>query len=246
MNNTDFMNMYDDYLAHRWVTSKDKAKAEAQKRAETEYNKEYYRKHHEEIQARQRARRSVKRTGRLLTPDEALSDLNKRQRQIEKQNFDNSMAGQIYQNRIKAYVAQGMSEEDAKKQVNSERLSAQAEQMDVDRRNAIARRTARAQGENIRASEAYKKQQAALRKRSESDTKASNAQMEAAERRRATSQTTEAKIKRSIDKAAKRVSNVVNGAKASVQKAKDYYSNTSASISRISDFTKKTINKYFG
>lgn len=253
MDNMEFKSVYSDYLAHKWVTSKDKAKAEAQKRAEQEYNKKYYREHKQEIidqRRKQQAANDLNRYNRNFTPEEALADLNSRQTNTktptQSKLFGGGMADTIYQNRVKMYQAQGMSNEDAKKKVNNERLSAIAEQMDVDRRNAIAKRTGLAQGKGTRASEAYKKQQSTLKRRSESDTKTSIAQAEAAGRRRAASQTTEAKIKRSIDRAAKRVSDVVNGGKASVQKAKDYYNSAKASISRISDFTKKTINKYFG
>lgn len=45
MTNEEFLEMYDDYLQHGWVTSKIAAIAARQKERERQYNKNYYRLH---------------------------------------------------------------------------------------------------------------------------------------------------------------------------------------------------------
>ena len=45
MTNEQFLEMYDDYLEHGWVTSKIAAIAARQKERERQYNKNYYRLH---------------------------------------------------------------------------------------------------------------------------------------------------------------------------------------------------------
>lgn len=252
MNNSDFTNIYSSYLAHKWVTSKDKTKAEQQKRAEQAYNKKYYEEHRNELLRKARAG-SGTGGSRPLTREEATAKLNQQIEDLDKYyklNPQASMADQIAERKL---IQQGMSKEDAREQVRKDRVSQLAKDAFTDLRNARASSTAIAKGKDIRKSydatvQKYKDthQKATLLKRSTQDTNASIAQAQAAKTRRSNFTSTENKIKRSINRSVKKVANIINGTKASVQKATDYYNNTKASINRITDFTKKTINKYFG
>lgn len=257
MNNTDFMDLYDNYLAHRWVTSKDAQKAAQQKAQEKAYNKRYYEEHKSELLAKTRAGAGKRGP---LSRDEANAKFDKQIEDLStyyKLNPKANMADQIAVNKL---VSGGMSKEDAREQVRKQRLSQIADDMVIESRNQRMAATARAQGEQIRKNyEAAQKSYAEKERQkqnvidiAERNAKVSNAQAAAtrnrklyAQARYAESKTTEAKIKKSIEKVAKKVSNVINSGKAAVQDVKDFYNNAKADIKRASDFIKEINEKYF-
>ena len=59
MTNDEFMNMYGNYLEHKWVSSKDATKADQQKKMEQAYNAKYYKEHREEILNNRRREQSI-------------------------------------------------------------------------------------------------------------------------------------------------------------------------------------------
>jgi hypothetical protein len=194
MTHDEFMNNYGGYLEHKWVTSKDKAKAEAQKRAETAYNAEYYRKNKERILAQQRAHRSGARSGNLLTSEEALNALNRQQLSLEG-GFGPKLGNHpelsetekgIREQQIREMMRRAplLSRNKAEILWENKRAREQREQRDIDVRNERMKTTGLNQGAQQRASVNYNIQNRTLSKRSSSDTAASEAQANARNPRR--------------------------------------------------------------
>lgn len=236
MDNNEFMGMYSNYLAHRWVTSTDAALRKKQEERQRQYNAEYYRKH---------------RGSRLLTPDEARNELDAQTgaylvgpRRPGDTRGMSEQEKKIHDARIAEIKRRAplYTDEDAERALARMTQNETKERADVAARNARARQTAQNQTASARASAEYDKQKRSLNRVSDRDVQASRAQVKAAEARRAKSQTTEEKIKRGVRK----VASVIDSGIAKVQKAKDAYNKTAASGKRIMDFTKRTLGKYFG
>lgn len=187
MNHETFMDNYNSYLAHKWVSSKDKAKAAEQKKREQEYNARYYREHMEKISARNRARQAGARTGEYLSGKQALYRLNAQQEEYAKANapiqgpnakLDDSSAlkKMVSDVRLKQLMAQGMSKQEATNYLLNEAIALEKEYTDLAERNARMKETGLNQAEQQRASAMYNRQNDTLSRRSSSDTRASEAQ----------------------------------------------------------------------
>ena len=200
MNNSDFMDMYSTYLSHKWVSSRDAAKAAAQKKAEQAYNAEYYRKNREEILANRRKQIAeahnpyTKKTGVTYnSPEEASKALdNSALAKAGGSGTENrpSLGGseinnKVYENRVKTIMQQqGVSKADAQNILNNQLNAQKIRDYDIQVRNERAARTGQSQGASQAANAAYRSQQNALKRQSASNTAASEAQATNASRAR--------------------------------------------------------------
>ena len=163
MTNDEFMNMYGNYLEHKWVSSKDAAKAAQQKKAEQAYNAKYYKEHREEILNNRRRGQAPSPT-KPISREEALAKLNAQQQGIPNNKDSHALVGtrgmsdEIKQARIKQYMQQyGIDKAEATKRLANELRAERTEEFDINLRNARAAEMARNQGAQQQANYEYKK-----------------------------------------------------------------------------------------
>lgn len=188
MNNTDFMNTYDNYLAHKWITSKDAAKKAEQAKREKEYNAWYY----ENVTKKGK---EEGRAGRSLTREEAAADLDGQQSQFkDSENVaDSKKMSDIQRRTLNTRIRKYMDEhpnaslKEATAQVNAEINRDMAERRELDARNRRAARTAQSQASEIQKSAQYKQRQSSyadsIKRAGELNAKSSEAQDRAARTR---------------------------------------------------------------
>lgn len=219
MNNEEFNELYDDWLAHRWVTSKDAKKRAEQKKKEQEYNKQYYEAHKKGIAEQIKSKKEAggygsskvsKSYGESIGPTspkkEGLSSViyNKRAAQINK-NSKNELG----MDRSREFV-------DWQIKVSNR------EKNDLNKRNSRSSRTAKSQGNSVRDSYRAKEQDfrrkrqaETLRRVSKENTRASEAQASASAKR-----TAKRRKKRAYESAAKNERSKSNRRKADYRNRK--------------------------
>lgn len=203
MTNEEFMKRYDDYLSHAWVSSEDKAKAAEQKKREQEYNRKYYKDHREYLLAKRAKERQDSPRHKVL---EARINQYMKEHGVDRETASKAMAGlqreadkkkqaaawekqrswlpEAYGGIIPGKKAEGMTEDEIKREVLTKHFASQFEAADLDTRNQRMRQTYQNQGANVQASELAKRKMAdderqrqTLLRRSTADTEASKAQI---------------------------------------------------------------------
>lgn len=274
MSHEEFMNDYGNYLEHKWVSSKDKAKAAEQKKREQEYNAQYYREHRQEIlddRRKAQAEESMRRYHRNFTPKEALTDLNERQNNFpytdeQKNAYRQNLADRYEQldldirNRRMAETGKAQGERERGKYLrskyaerNSQTSTAQSEASARQREYNRKKRTASAQSEQLKSDYLAKKGARLQKEYDARNAKASSAQEQSARGRSAYQQSIEGKVSRAVSRTGakinngkKKVTNAINSGKATVQRVKDTISDTSERINKIKKNVSIILNKYFG
>lgn len=257
MNNEEFNNLYDDWLAHRWVTSKDAQKRAEQKKKEQEYNKKYYEAHKKGIAEQIKKNKEAggygsQKVTRKYDSEVGPTNTNPKTTGLTSVIY-NKRAAQINKNSKNQL---GMDR--AKEIVDFNIKTSNREKRLLNERNARASQTSKSQGSSIRDSVRYKRQQDTLKRSGKSGSKSSDAQINASIKRREKMERERSKQrkKKTYVSAAKNERSKANrrnidyrnkqasyGQMASVKKRSDYAKSLEGRINRKLNKAATSINK---
>lgn len=176
----------EDYLSHSWLTAKDKAKREQQKKAQDEYNRRYYQTHKKEIMVQRHSVQEAQKGQAYINSKYASApgatrnvqrhsvyEAQKAQTKLSQRSdlFPESKAMLKRETALYMNSHPGVSQKDAEnaaKQIILERwYGDRFDEMNTDTRNQRFNQTLHNQGNSVKASELQKRKNAEAAKISE-------------------------------------------------------------------------------